>query len=302
MALFGRNRHDPVGQVAQGPIGPAGWSALPPGQVPFERDFTRGVDLINWSRHWKSLTAQTNTAVPATSFRDCYSTLLAGRPVTIANGWTRLGSTTFSAGEPSGCSVVAVQLPALVPLVSIRPQRFPDYLGKPTLYTGDPVFDGRFAVCGDPGAETFVNPAVRQRIMAHDDWFIHLAADTAGCIGDDVFHTADEASTRVAEMIGVVAALPGSLVPQALLPQPSASAPTDVLARLSGIRSMEDGVAFLQQLTPAERDQLRSSSTPLAQLADVRTPQEAIARFTAMDPSTRAQIMAMFMQANPYHP
>ena len=152
MALFGRNRHDPVGQVAQGPIGPAGWSALPPGQVPFERDFTRGVDLINWSRHWKSLTAQTNAAVPATSFRDCYSTLLAGRPVTIANGWTRLGSTTFSAGEPSGCSVVAVQLPALVPLVSIRPQRFPDYLGKPTLYTGILVFDGRFAVCGDPGA------------------------------------------------------------------------------------------------------------------------------------------------------
>ena len=66
---------------------------------------------------------------------------------------------------------------------------------------------------------------------------------------------------------------------------------------------MEDGVAFLQQLTPAERDQLQGHRAPRSpKLADVRTPQEAIARFTAMDPSTRAQIMAMFMQANPYHP
>ncbi len=36
--------------------------------------------------------------------------------------------------------------------------------------------------------------------------------------------------------------------------------------------------------------------TPLAALADVRTPQEAIARFKTMDPQRRMQLIAMFMR------
>ena len=59
---------------------------------------------------------------------------------------------------------------------------------------------------------------------------------------------------------------------------------------------MQEGLAFLQELTPAERDRLARSDSPLAALADVRTPQEAMARLKALDPPRKMQVMAMFMQ------
>ena len=59
---------------------------------------------------------------------------------------------------------------------------------------------------------------------------------------------------------------------------------------------MQEGLTFLQQLTPGERDRLARSDSPLAALADVRTPQEAMARFTFFDPQRKMQVMAMFMR------
>ena len=59
---------------------------------------------------------------------------------------------------------------------------------------------------------------------------------------------------------------------------------------------MQEGLAFLQQLTPGERDRLARSDSPLAALADVRTPQEAMARLRSLDPQRKMQVMAMFMR------
>ncbi|HEY8043498.1 MAG TPA: hypothetical protein VIF35_04495 [Streptosporangiaceae bacterium] len=49
-------------------------------------------------------------------------------------------------------------------------------------------------------------------------------------------------------------------------------------------------------LTPDERDRLARSDSPLAALADVRTPQEAMVRLGALDPHRKMQVMAMFMR------
>jgi hypothetical protein len=70
----------------------------------------------------------------------------------------------------------------------------------------------------------------------------------------------------------------------------------DLVARISQLTSLEDAMAMLQQLTPAERERLARSDTPLAALADVRTPQEAMARFKALDPQRKMQLITMFMR------
>ena len=55
-------------------------------------------------------------------------------------------------------------------------------------------------------------------------------------------------------------------------------------------------MAFLQGLTPADREQLARSGSPLAALADVRTPKEAMARFRGLDQPRKMQLMMMFME------
>ena len=52
----------------------------------------------------------------------------------------------------------------------------------------------------------------------------------------------------------------------------------------------------VQQLTPGERARLARSGSPLAVLAGVRTPQEAVARFKTLDPQRKMQLMTMFMK------
>jgi hypothetical protein len=62
------------------------------------------------------------------------------------------------------------------------------------------------------------------------------------------------------------------------------------------VTSIEDAMAILQQLTPDERERLARSDTPLAALADVRTPQEAMARFHALNPERKMQLITVFMR------
>jgi len=72
--------------------------------------------------------------------------------------------------------------------------------------------------------------------------------------------------------------------------------PADLMARLSQLASLDEALAMLQALTPAERTVLAGLDTPLAALADVRTPQEATARYRTLDPQVKLQLAAMFMR------
>jgi hypothetical protein len=72
----------------------------------------------------------------------------------------------------------------------------------------------------------------------------------------------------------------------------------DLAARISRLNGVEDALARLQDLTPADREQLARSNTPLAVFADVQTPEEALARFGSLDPQQRMQLLAMFSRVD----
>ena len=160
--------------------------------------------------------------------------------------------------------------------------------------TGDPAFDQLFAVAAmpQPGAlDRVLTPEVRQRIMAHDDWVFQPGRYLLGCVSRGAFPSAAAVGQRISEVLGIVAAFPASAGPAHV--DHSAD---DLAARIAGLTSMEEGMAFLVALTPADRERLARSGSPLAPLADVRTPQEAMARFKSLDQQQKMQLMTMFMQ------
>jgi hypothetical protein len=83
-------------------------------------------------------------------------------------------------------------------------------------------------------------------------------------------------------------------IPAAVMPERVDHSEDDLIARISALKSMEDAMVMLQALTPPERERLARSDTPLAALADVKTPQEAMARFRGMDEQQKMQLFVMF--------
>jgi hypothetical protein len=70
----------------------------------------------------------------------------------------------------------------------------------------------------------------------------------------------------------------------------------DLVARAAKLTSLDQALAFLQGLTPDERDRLAASDSPLAVMADVRTPEEAMARFQTLDQQKKMELFAMVMR------
>ena len=79
-----------------------------------------------------------------------------------------------------------------------------------------------------------------------------------------------------------------------MLPHHTDHSVEDLAARIARIDSLEQALAFLLQLSDADRQRLARSDTPLADFADVRTPEEAMVRLQTMDFVRRAQLLAMF--------
>ena len=159
--------------------------------------------------------------------------------------------------------------------------------------TGNPAFDDQFRVnTTDAGLiRQILTPEVQQRIMMRDDWVFWLGNNMFACIAKGKFHSIDEVSGRVTEMLGIVTAIPDTVLPS----QVDQSA-DDLMARIGRLDGIEDAIAFLQDLTPADRERLARSDTPLAAFADVRTPEEAMARFGSLPEAQRMQLVAMFMR------
>jgi hypothetical protein len=104
-------------------------------------------------------------------------------------------------------------------------------------------------------------------------------------------------------MYGVPRGMPhqgtiGTTIPDAVLPSQVDHSPDDLTARISRLNGVEDALALLQDLTPADREQLARSNTPLAVFADVQTPEEALARFGSLDLQKRMQLLAMFRRVD----
>ena len=241
----------------------------------------------------RSVTTFTHVVVGGTTFSDVYRGTVDGRPVTVANAWTEIERDPRDYIGLKGSAVCAIELPTILPLTGIEPRsRFAVFPGAETP-TGNAEFDALYRVVGPPvDLPDVVSVGVQQRVMTRNDWVFVGERYLFACISVPEFRTADEVEQRVRDALAVVAAFPTAAVPTKAIDHSF----DDLIARISELHSVEDALAFLQQLTPEDRDRLARSDTPLAAFADVRTPEEAMARLGTLDESRKLQLLTMFMK------
>ena len=214
--------------------------------------------------------------------------------MTVANAWIPIEAVVAGGEHVEGAAVTAVE--TLDASHDRRHRAAPATPGHPRARgtDGQPVLDSAYRVVGMARlAEGVVTPEMQQRISARDDWTFIAEDTTVISVCREPFATADEVSQRISDVLAIVAALPASVAPA----QVDHSA-DDLLARIAHIDTIEQALAFLQQLSDADRQRLAASPTPLAKFADVRSPDEAIARMMALPEIERLQLLAMFQKAN----
>ena len=299
MAHFGHHHHDNARvDPAAGIPGLAGLAAAqgwhPAPERPFDGHLEDAVHEISRVMYGvpRTVAGESGVRVGGTVFTDAYRGAVDGRTVVVANAWTAIGPELRSApAQQRGTAVVAVELPTILPLACIQPRRLHAVSHMRFADTGHPDFDARFAVASVPNrVSDLLTAEVRQRIMVRDDWVFWGERYLFAGIVKPAFHSADEVGRLLGEVLAVVHAFPAELIPAQV-----DHSQDELMARINALQDLPGAVALLEQLTPDERVRLARSNTPLAGFADVRTPQEAMARFQSLDPQRKMQIMAMFM-------
>lgn len=225
-----------------------------------------------------------------TIYRDAFRGTFDGRTIVVANALTPMDPGLFQRDRSTpAVAVAAAEVPTMLMPLCVQSRQFMDVLRMRELPTGDPMFDERFRVVGADESLALLTDPVRWCIAPHADWVLWLSETFVVSVSKGGYESSDEMNRRVGDMLTLVSALPESIVPR----QVDHSA-DDLAARIDRIGSVEDAFAFLQALTPADRERLARSNTPLAAFADVRTPDEAMARMMSLDVPSRMQLMAVF--------
>lgn len=301
MALF-RRRHDAPATEAQPPPERSRFeaAALGRGWEPVDASAfdSRIVDSMADCTHVFHGHPRRLTDISATyaaHVHDAFRAERDGREVLVTNAFTNITGGS-SARAVAGVSVCAAEVPALIALVCVQPRRFkhPVVSLLPETTTGDAAFDEGFRVQMAPGLPAVeITPEMRRLISARDDWIFLVERYRFTCFGDLPYDSVDEMARRMDDVLAVVAALPASVVPNRV-----DHSQDDLVARIARLDTVEDALALLQDLTPEDRELLARSDTPLAGFADIRTPEEAIARFQSLDTTKRLQILAMFQRVD----
>lgn len=238
-------------------------------------------------------TAQIGIRVGGTIFRDVFATRVTGHDVVVANAWTEIETELrYATVEWHGAAVCGVSLPAFVPLDQVQSRKLSPVVFTDPTSTGDPRFEACFVTTGPPsGIPEVLTPEVRERMLARDDWSFAFERYWMGCVTKHGFQAPEEVLERVDAVLAVVAALPAALVPA----QMDRSA-DDVAARIEGLKSIDEAMAFLQGLTDDDRRRLAASDSPLAPFADVQSPQEAMTRLHSLPQAQQMQLFGMFMR------
>lgn len=289
----GLGHSEPIAGMAEGAAA-WGWQAVD--GDPFSSSVTGQVRSIGRTLHgaFRSTSGLPGSFVPSVTYHDAYRGTVGDRTVTVANAWQPVEAVVAGGAHVEGCGVVGVELRTLLLLAGIEPRGGHKGIAGPEMLTGDASFDAAYRVVGLPVlTESVLTPEMQQRIAARDDWAFITDDAMFVAICAEPFATADEVSTRVGEVVGIVAALPAGV--EAAQVDHSVD---DLLVRIGKIDTVEDAIAFLQQLSDADRQRLAASPTPLAQFADVRTPDEAMARLMTLSESERLQVLAMFDKAD----
>ena len=270
-----------------------GWQ--PVEGAPFDSGLADRIWHVTWSLYDRRERISSGTANdPAPSrphFHDAYRGEVDGRHIVVTNHSTNLGQLKLY--DFKRTSVCAVELGSLFPVVLVKPRALPFHGMFKPVPTGIAEFDDRFSVAMATIVEpqSVLDAAVRQRIMARDDWAF-LGYDTwLVCVGRDPFESADDVTHRLDEVFDLVRALPESIVPAQI-----DRSVDDLAVRIEKISSVEEALTFLEQLSPDDRQRLASSNTPLAPFADVKTPDEAMARLESLDMPQRMQLLGMFQR------
>lgn len=268
-----------------------GWQ--PTGDDPFGTDLAKSVHEITKCLYGVPPERAGSAAVGSTSFSDSFRGTVAGRAVTVANGWTPIDPLLTNVTDHRGIvTVCAVRMPSVLRL-TVQPRGLHPIV-PPSLITptGNPDFDARFRAAAQT-IEYVLTPAVKQRMMAHDDWVFRAEGYLLACVRKGKFRAIEEIGHQVAEVIEVVRAIPESVRPRYV--DYSAD---DLAARVRRLQDIDDATVFLQDLSRADRENLAESNTPLAAFAYVRTREQVMARFDSLDPQRRMQLLAMFMAAD----
>jgi hypothetical protein len=269
-----------------------GWEAV---DEPFSSGTTDQITGVVRTLHGVFRTTTVNDDLPTARmhYHDAYRGTRDGRAVTIANAWVAVEAVVAGGRHLEGAAVTAVELSTVLMIGGIEPRLRHKGIQGFEIPTGNASFDSAYRVVGMAGrGEGVVTPEIQQRISARDDWTFIADETTFISLCREPFATADEVAQRISDVLAIVAALPTSVAPA----QVDHSA-DDLLARIAQIDTLEQAFAFLQQLSDTDRERLAASPTPLAKFADVRSPDEAIARFMAFPETERLQLLAMFQKA-----
>jgi hypothetical protein len=295
MRLFYRRSADeaPVPGLAE-TAAASGWR--PAAEQPLDRDLTDALHDIALDMHGVGRGIDNigqNTNLRVVVLRDAFCFDEAGRTVTAANARAVVDRfAQIGLGRPMDVALCAVELPTLLRPGVVYSRRYHLRLHTGTTGSGNPTFDERYVVSGLPASVggTWLTPQVQQLILAHDDWVLYAAGSTLVCLTKGPFASADDVVRRVHDLLQLVAAVPTSVIPDH-----ADHSVDDLAARIAGIDSIDQALVFLQQLSDTDRQRLARSDTPLADFADVRTPEEAMLRMQSMPPARQMQLMAMFM-------
>jgi hypothetical protein len=270
-----------------------GWEAV---DEPFVGGTTDLIEGVVRTLHgvFRTMRPDDDLATARMHYHDAYRGTRDGRAVTIANAWIAIEAVVAGGRHLEGAAVTAVEMSTLLMIAGIEPRLRHEGIPGPEVATGNASFDSAYRVVGIARlAEGVVTPEMQQRISARDDWAFIAEETTFISICREPFATADEVSQRIGDVLAIVEALPSSFAPA----QVDHSA-DDLLARIAQIDTLEQALAFLQQLSDADRQRLAASPTPLAKFADVRSPDDAIARLMALPEMERLQLLAMFQKAD----
>jgi hypothetical protein len=296
VALFSRKR-----VVQGGPTGVSGlddlarsWGLQAAGEHPVEGHLADRVEETSRVLHGaaRSVTRLSHVVVGSTVYSDAYAGLVGDRQVTVANGWTEIESDAREHLDWHGVSVCVVELPTVLLLSGIEPRQRWDAIVGPECPTGDASFDGRYRVVGAPGASGLITSEVQRIVGQSDDWVFLAEGAQLACVSAVEFRGADDVAQRIRDVLAVVAGFPTGIVPDHVDHSFDA-----LLQRLDQLHSVEEALAFLQALTPEDRERLARSDSPLAAFADVQTPDQAMARLKSLDEQQKMQLFAMFMKA-----
>ena len=270
-----------------------GWRPIDEDQ-PMESQIADQVHRMSWilyDRAYSTALYDTTSVEHRTFYANSFAGDLDGRRLVVANVWTNIGPQQLvKLHEMRGVAVCVLERCTLPPFV-IQPRHLPEAERhmKPTP-TGDPEFDERF-IAIFPIVDTvsaLLTPAVRQRILAHDDWVFVCMSGSLLCAGTGAFESADAVGTRVDEVLGIVGAFAAAIAPGPIDP-----ATDELIARIGRISSLEEAVTFLLSLGPDERELLARSGTPIAAFADVTTAEETLARYQSLTLAQKMAVLAM---------